>query len=383
MKSKDGTFRIASFSDVHTGHHNTPTTEILDQLRIAFPGDAETAKLDLITIPGDFFDRLLTLTDPNVFHIKSWVNSFLRMAKRLDIVVIVLKGTPSHDWDQSQVFVSENVNAMIECELYYVDKLDILTVDSLDATFLCVPDEWLPEPDDTWNEVTQLMQRAGLDKVDFALMHGTFPHQLPGHIKTPRHNPERYLSIVRYYIFVGHIHKHSVWERIISQGSFSRLCHNEEEAKGHVLVNIKENGENEIIFVENKGARIYKTIDCRGLSAEAVLQLMSATVPQYPEGSFIRIRANPGDPALASLKVLQTTYLGYNWSTPKVDANTTATAKEIQQALTTKFQAISITPENIVSLVIDKIKQKSKNANLIDHCQLLLEGVIQNDTRRT
>ena len=383
MKSKDGTFRVASFSDVHTGHHNTPTPEILDDLRVAFPGDAETAKLDLITIPGDFFDRLLTLTDPNVFYIKAWVNSFLRMAKRLKIVVIVLKGTPSHDWDQSQVFVSENINAQIGCELYYVDKLDILTVESLDATFLCVPDEWLPEPDDTWNEVTQLMQRSGLDMVDFALMHGTFPHQLPGHIKTPRHNPERYLSIVRYFIFVGHIHKHSVWDRIISQGSFSRLCHNEEEAKGHVLVNIKENGENEIIFVENKGARIYKTIDCRGLSAEEVLHLMAVTVPQYPEGSFIRIRANPGDPALAALKVLQTTYFGYNWSTPKVDSNTTATAKEIQQALTTKFQAISITPENIVGLVMDKIKQKSKNLVLIDHCQLLLEGVIQNDARRT
>src|ERR1700739_1745074 len=99
---KTSKLNIASISDVHLGASRTPTTGILKNLRAAFPDNEETAQLDLICFVGDVFDTLLTLNYDDLVAIKLWINDFLRLCAKHDIVVYVLEGTPSHDWWQSQ-----------------------------------------------------------------------------------------------------------------------------------------------------------------------------------------------------------------------------------------------------------------------------------------
>ena len=98
------------------------------------------------------------------------------------------------------------------------------------------------------------MITSGLTKVDYAVMHGQFDYQLPKHITgMPRHDSQKYLDIVKHYIFIGHIHTHSVYDRIIAQGSFDRLTHGQEEPKGYVVSIVDD--EEKISSLRNTYAR--------------------------------------------------------------------------------------------------------------------------------
>ena len=51
--------RVVVLSDIHLGHPNTPTVEIIKNLNLAFPDNVEANSIDLIFIAGDVFDRLM------------------------------------------------------------------------------------------------------------------------------------------------------------------------------------------------------------------------------------------------------------------------------------------------------------------------------------
>jgi hypothetical protein len=373
--------RVASISDVHLGNPNTTTEEILPNLRRDFnPKVPEFANLDLLFIDGDLFDRLLNFGDEQCIAIKSWFNQLLRDCKDLDIVIRILEGTPSHDWQQTKQLVSENDTSQIGCDVKYVKILDIEYIERFDINVLYVPDEWRPDPDDTWKEVQTLLAERGLDKVDIALMHGTFEHQLPSHIKTHRHLNARYESIVRYFVFVGHIHIHSVEGRIIANGSYDRIAHGEEGPKGFVRVMIRLNGRHEIVFVENVGAKIYRTIDCRGLSLEAAFDKIAdaANSVDLLTDSSLRIRANREEPILTAIDVIRKKYPAYNW-TIKVDQGNHS-FNTVQANLKVTQRTAGITRDNIVELIAKRLENKRTDPVHIQRALLLLSGVIKNGT---
>lgn len=365
---------LANLSDIHFGHPNTPTISIIDNIRKALPDNAETGELDMIIFSGDLFDRLLYLPDPNIFEVRAWINVFLRMCKRRDIVVRVLEGTPSHDWGQAKIFTEINEMAEIGADVKYVPTLSIEYIERFDASFLYVPDEWRPEPDDTWREVMALLQANGLDKVDFAIMHGSFPHQLPAHVKAPSHDPDRYLGIVRHYIFIGHIHRHSIWDRILVPGSMDRLCHGEEDPKGHLRVTVNPNGRNTITFVENKGAKIYRTINCTGLDLDHALTTIDSIMKDLPDGSFVRIEANKEDAVLVSLDVLRGKYPLCEWST-KVSTKT-STGKEMLVDMRSRYKGIALTKDNLGQLLMERLIGKVDDPQLLERCRTKLQEVI-------
>lgn len=367
--------RIGSISDIHLGHHRTVTEHILANLSRDFsPLNPDFTNLDLIVIDGDVFDRQLTLGDPQSFEIKIWVNNFLRNCAQHDIVVRVLEGTPSHDWRQSKIFTSENELSAINCDVIYVTTLHIEYIPRFDIHILYVPDEWRPDPDTTWMEVKQLLLEHQLEQVDFALMHGTFEHQLPSHIRTHRHLNDRYSSIVKYFIFVGHIHLHSVLGKIIANGSYDRIAHGEEGPKGYVRVHVRLNGNHEILFVENTGALIYRTIDCRKLTLEEALLKISANV-NYPVDSNLQIRANSQEPIINAIDTVRKKYPGFNWKI-KVDSDSVVYA-DVQSNLKTTTHTLNITRENIVALVARRLELKKIDPVLMQRALVLLEGVIK------
>jgi DNA repair exonuclease SbcCD nuclease subunit len=329
LSTKTKQLRIASISDIHLGHKNNPTEEIIANLRLAFPDNAQTAELDFIFIVGDVFDGLLNMSDPVVWEIKAWVYSFLRIAKKHDIAVRIVKGTPSHDWDQSLIFQNVNTLANIGADLKYFSDLHIEHEQAHDITCLFVPDECEATTEKTLSRVKQLLKEKGLDKVDYALMHGQFEYQLPSHVKAQKHDSSEYLSLVRHLIFIGHVHKPSHYERIIAQGSFDRLKHNEEEAKGHYRV-VVIGDEYECTFVENKGAKIFKTIDCTGTSIAELLERVHGIVKDAKEGSYFRIEARYDHPIFANMLILELRYPLFHWS--KLSQEDEATKAELIEA---------------------------------------------------
>lgn len=171
---------IASISDIHLGHPRTNTYLIVENLYKAFPDNEETAKLDLILLAGDVFDRLLTLPQEEVDAIQMWIAHLLYVCEKYNIILRVLEGTPSHDWKQSRQFANINAAMKKPANLKYVEVLSIETIEELGGlTVLYVPDEWNHDANVTRQQVIDLLKQHGLEKVDVACMHGAFDYQLP------------------------------------------------------------------------------------------------------------------------------------------------------------------------------------------------------------
>lgn len=352
---------MAFISDIHLAHPRTNTYHIIANLRKAFPDDEQTGKLDVLFFAGDVFDRLMSLPQDEVDAIQEWIGDLLRICAKRNILVRVLEGTPSHDWRQSKQFVNVNNTLDNPANLRYVDTLSIEVIAELDnLSVLYVPDEWNADASVTWTQVQELMSIHGLDKVDVGCMHGSFDYQLPIE-STKNHNSEAYLSLVRHFIGIGHVHIRT--ERalsayssvILAQGSFDRLSHGEEAAKGHYRACISPAG-NYHWFVENTDARIYKTLDCREQVIEETIDLLS----QYehePDQSSFRLLIQRGGTVHHGLKDLRKRFPQFRLTT-QLDELKTQEEVLLTQQQSPVVKPISITPINIKHMVSVRMTQQ-------------------------
>jgi hypothetical protein len=365
---------LVVLGDVHLGAKNTETVHILKNLKDHLFKDGYLKDKDLVIIEGDFFDRLLILPDPNVTEIKIWVNSFLRLCKKFDVMVRVLEGTPSHDWEQSKMFIEINEMGLIGADIKYFKTLDIEHIDKFGIDILYIPDEWRPETEDVWLDVNKLLNKKDLKQVDFTVMHGAFDYQLPPHVPAPTHVPENYLSITKYFVFVGHVHKFSQYERIIAAGSFDRLKHKEEEDKGFVEAVINKNGSHKITFVTNKNAKIYKTFSCTGKELSEALTFLKEGVSELPDFSHVSVAADRNHPILVNLDELRFLYPTIRFTTKKDD--TKEHHGETIIDLKEDYKPINITPKNVGELMLKRLSNKCDDKEFIKDSMSVLNTLI-------
>lgn len=357
--------RIAVASDIHLNHARNETSFILSNLRREFPDNEETGMLDIIVFAGDVFDGLLTVPEEEHIEISNWVADFLRMCKKRDITLIVLEGTPSHDRFQSQIFEVFNRTGKINADLLYVKTLSIHYLKKFGINVLFVPDEWSETSEETLHQVKQLLTTHGLEKVDYAFMHGQFEYQLPEVVKAPKHDSKEYLKIVDKLIFIGHVHVFSSLDRIFAQGSFDRLSHGEEGPKGHLRAVIRSRDDYSVTFVENKGARIFKTIHCIGLDLSEILQQVEIQTKDIPDGSFVRISCSADNPINQDISHLVRYRPNITWSMKVDKTDEKKYISETDDDLSKNdFVSVEITPRNIYELVMDRIKKTSNSARV-------------------
>lgn len=366
------TLKIAVVSDIHLGHDRNDTQFIIANLEKAFPDDAYTGELDILFIAGDVFDKLLYLSNVAVIEIDIWITNLLRVCKKHNVMLRVLRGTYSHDWTQSSRFELLNKVAKIGCALKYVDELSIEYIAEHDIRVLYVPDEWNDDPMKTLGQVHELLHIHGIKQVDFAIMHGQFTYQLPPVVKAPKHNEQAYLALVRCLIFIGHVHIYSEWDRIIAQGSFDRLSHGDEVPKGHVRATIRSVDDYDVVFVENKGARIFLTLDCKGLTLEETLQEVASATDHLPDDSFVRLSCSKDNPILTEMDHLLRYRPGIRWE-KIVKSKEEAVPTSKDSLLTEEYIPIQITPENIHGLVIDHLLTRNAPIHLMAACERLIK----------
>lgn len=364
-------FRLAVTSDIHLGSKRNETEFIIANLDKAFPDNLETAELDMIVLAGDVFDRLLSLSDDCVYAIDAWIIRLLRLCQKHDIVLRVLYGTPSHDREQSQRFVHLNEEAQIGADLQYVTDLSIEYIARFDMNVLYVPDEWEEDPSVTLSQVKELMACRNLETVDYAFMHGQFGYQLPALIKAPRHDEVEYSRLVDKFIFIGHIHTHSRRDKIIAQGSFDRLSHGEEEAKGHVRLIYRDRHDYEIQFVENKGAKKYISVECEDLTLEETLQKIQDKTNWLPDGSHVRIICSKENPILTEMDQLVRMRPMITW-TKLVRKESDEVSYMEDKEFADDYVPITITRDNIAKLVLQRVQQKTPNPQIHELAQSFL-----------
>jgi predicted phosphodiesterase len=358
--------KLLAISDIHFGSKRNKTSKIISNFK-RYVLNEQNKNLDILVIVGDFYDGLLDLKSQEGYEIDYLIYMILTYCKLNEIVLRVLEGTPSHDWTQPERFIKlNNILGYKDLDIKYVDNVAVEYMDKFDIHVLYVPDEIQPTPEKTLALVKETMMSKGLDRVDLAFMHGQFEYQLPAHIKNiPRHSSAEYLSLVKSLIFVGHIHTHSVFERIIAQGSFDRLSHGEEEPKGFVIANITNNS-SEFFFIENKDAKIYKTVDCSYFELDKCLEYLKEMAASLPEDSAIRISANSNQPILANIQELVIFAPHITW-TKHIRDKDKSTDNNVSELIENEeiYTPVTITKDNLVQLLTPRLSRAFEDNSLL------------------
>lgn len=375
---KPGWFRCASFGDVHLGNPNTPTEYTIRSL-YQYINEDLIRELDMLIIEGDLFDRLLSNDDDNVYRIHAWATVLMTWCAKHDTLLRIVKGTPSHDWDQCKYFVEQQRNAGIPVDLHYARTLSIEYIERFDIHVLYVPDKCLPHTDDIYRETRLLLAKHGLKEVDFAIMHGAFKYQLPDIVEEPTHTEQAYLDIVKYFIFIGHVHQSSQYERILAAGSFDRHCHGDEGHKGFYDVSVCEDGTHRITFMVNHKAKRYDTVNCHGLDVKALNVEVRKKVLELPKGSSIRLRCNQHDPAVSHVEALKVEYPDYQWATPLVETTNKKKKPSVADVLAEVDMSafIPINNQSLLGLLRPELERFAPDPATVERCLKHAETILE------
>jgi len=362
--------RLYSISDIHLGHHRTPTEFIIGNLERLIPNTTQLDDIDLILIGGDVFDRLLDFNSRAAILIKRWMRSLIRACKQHDVVLRILEGTPSHDHKQNQWWLE--TNEMIGADVGYIDELAIEHIAPFGIDILWVPDEWKPQGDDVWKDVCRLMEQKGLTHVDFCVIHGTMDHQVPKGLNLPHHLTQRYLDITRHYVLTGHIHQSAVRDRCLTNGSFDRLCHGDEGKKGFWDVTISPQGDH-VVFIENRQAKVYNTINVVGLGERYLTAFEGLDLPVE---SHVRLETEVDSPAAFSFDQIKKQYGAYHWTIKTNRHDVSERQRNLFVDTRGQFTQTHLRADNLPEIVLERLRARG-HAALVDDARRLLNEIMR------
>lgn len=374
---KPNILRILSISDVHLNHGRNPTEKIIANLDKYVLDRPDFHDLDIMFIAGDLFDQLMEHDSVNRAPIYLWFARLIAKCIENDVILRCLEGTPDHDWKQYEIF--DTLKAMLQPNLDYkfIKTVTIEYIEKLGINVLYVPDEFRPKAESTLEVVKEVMASKGLEQVDYAVMHGFFPHQIPEIADSPAcHNSDAYIELVKHLVFIGHVHSHSIFSKIVSQGSFDRLAHGEEDDKGFVIAQVNhKTGEKVVSFIKNHDAMIFKTIDVTGYSMEQALENIDKVCNEIPDGSNVRIKANKDHPIFSDMAALGRRHPLVWFTAKKVDQDQPQNEKNIHQ-VNLMYKPVNITKDNIFEMMFKRPAFEQVDAKLLDICKFHLGDVL-------
>lgn len=370
-------FKLAVVSDIHLGNRRTASKFIIANLDKHITNDKFLSGVDILFLAGDVLDELLDMSCDEGHDIELWFARTLLLCKKHNVRLRVLEGTPSHDRMQSQRFVT--LNEIHEkagvgmTDLRYVTKLEIEHMPDYGINVLYVPDKWGTSAQDALDQVHSHLAQHGIEKVDFAIMHGAFEHQLPFH-DAATHNAQAYLAVVEKLIFVGHIHINSVFERIFAQGSFDRISHGEEKPKGFYTATIEKDGAYDVRFVENTTAAIYKSIFVNEFEMVDALLFLEKELSTIPEGSAVRLQAKWDSPLFANQALIKDRWPDYVWTFQPKDKEKPAATMLIDHKQI--YVPLQLNRQNLTQVMVERLGYLAYPSETIARCTKVLESVV-------
>ena len=363
-------------SDIHLGARSTTADEIIEHLDIFFDrlsDKSALAKIDILFIAGDLWDDTINFSSDVLSLFLPWFHRLLKWCGRNRIKLRILEGTPRHDRQQATTLKKIAELLAIEVDFKYIPELSIEKMEDLDLTVLYVPDECRHTAEIVERDVQSLLDEHQLEQVDIGIMHGMFEHQLgfiPNNSKV--HRADWYLQKVKHYINIGHIHTASQYSRILAQGSFDRLGHGEEAAKGAYLIKELPSGEWSHFFLENKHAKLYITIEIKG-SIDDALKTIDKRLKTIPGGSYIRIQGLASHPIFQGFETLRNKYPLYTFSKKALVSEEETKRIEIS---TSKYIPIVLNEKTLTEALFSEVSQNhSLHPDQEDRLHHLLEAL--------
>ncbi len=367
-----------SISDVHIGNTRTTADFILSNLRYSLFTENRISNLDLLIIAGDFFDRLLEYNHPSSGDILLFIDKLLQECSTHSVCLRVLEGTPSHDNKQNKIFDDLYSTGNYSCDMKYVDTLSIEYMQNWDVNVLYVPDKIRTTVAEVYQDTLKLMESLALKQVDFCIMHGAFSFQLPPMAKEV-YDEQAWLKLVKHYIFVGHVHIHNPYKRILPGGSFDRITHGEEKPKGFLMGTMNLNGDPEkdtFYFIENKRAKKYLTFRLYDYDVKNNLDYLQKQLEDVPNDSFIKIVAESDNPILANMAEVTKINLTHHWVKDTFKSEQEELIQEVDQDILEEWQSINIDKTNILEIIITRLSKKDINGNILDIASNFIKEVI-------
>lgn len=228
--------KIIHFSDVHL-KHKFATKEGFSYLLNTLVSNADPHTLVVLT--GDLLHQRVSLDSDASGQVMSLFNTL----NSLNIRTIVIKGTRSHDYDYLEAIDTDIFN-----NITFVTETTELLVDNL--TILAVPEEYIDDQEEHYKNTLYNPEKH----YNVILFHGTISDvaSYNEHIenipfkKAPSFSKKDFFARSN-IVLCGHIHKHQIYRETVSEtdskylsyaGSWSRLCHGEEEEKSLQILNI-------------------------------------------------------------------------------------------------------------------------------------------------
>lgn len=351
------TFKWLWVQDVHFGVPSVPVGAVSQSFKMVYEA-AKRRGIRKLVIGGDLTDRPLELTNDYGSEFVQFVIWLLNDAEQNDIEIIVIEGTPSHDWKQARILeqLRESINS--KAKLVYISVLSIVNLDGF-GNVLIVPDQWRSSTETTLLEVKTLLREKNLEQVDWAFMHGSFDYQVPVFLRSrlDLHKSDEYLKIVKKGIFIGHEHTRSSHFKINCAGSLERTKHGQEEEKGGLYVEELVNGKVHVEFIRNSKAQIFKDILVDDLTPEQILSKIEKEGVDLEQFANIRLVATKdADVHNEFIKKYKQVYPEVKWSFKNMSS------KEESQTLTEveliEFSKVNLDTNTIKELLISRLADK-------------------------
>lgn len=348
-------------SDIHLGHNTNKTKNISNNLKSFLNYYEEELKgLEVLFIAGDTFDCCLSTYQSDFIDAIETLTYILNWCNDKKCKLRILEGTPSHDWKQVNVVyeIMDKLDLKEKIDFKYVDTLAVENLNGKNVLY--IPDEYRETAEETYNEIEKLLIKLKLQEVDIVVMHGQFHYQIPLGLKTS-HDEDKFLKLCKEYIHIGHIHTHSHYQRIVAQGSFDRLAHNEEEAKGGVLVS-----DGKWKFLENINSMLFLTYDFRFLDDTGIMKELNLIKNTIKKDSAIRFIVANKEHFLNMDKNIKLILSQYK---VKIQVNDPLSIKSLnkEENIVKKEQikSFEIRKDNILELIRNEFESEI-NANEID-----------------
>lgn len=273
---------VLVISDLHLLVKAMPLSHMLTSLDRVLTR-ARLMTTDAIFIPGDTFDHLNTLLDVinatgDELDLLCWLESFLRLAKETKTAVRILKGTPSHDWDQPAIFCKLNDLFKIGADVKYYDDIHVEYDTTLKLWIGYVPDAIRPTTEQVYTELVEKMTTLGCDKLHYILAHGFCDFQNTH--GSPAYDTSKFSDLVEYAMFCGHDHTAKQSQKVWVPGSFERWVYNDETPKGGLCSRVV-NGVHYVTVVENTNAAWVYTKDLTDVPDDLLTQRVEAEIDNH------------------------------------------------------------------------------------------------------
>lgn len=218
-------------------------------------------EINLIVINGDYFDKKLSIGDPESFYAFSFFKELVDIVREKGIILRIIQGTRSHDLNQLQAFKAYENDTTVNFKIIET----VSTEDLLGLHILYIPEEYPENVDEYYEEYKK-------EKYNIGFAHGTFDFVAPpGSIeisnRSTHSSPVLFWkdwedSFEKGFISSGHIHGRNVYaNKIYYPGSYTRWSYGERSEKGFTYFEYNLDNETyNVKFINNTLAPKYDVV---------------------------------------------------------------------------------------------------------------------------